>query len=129
PVTVPELWATICSVAGVDPTKRHQANPIPYVEANAQPIKEIVSPRNQLIDDLIRKLGSDDFPIRQQASEELEKFGGNAIPALRRAANAKLPLETIKRTEALIRRIEVGEKDWAEQLDRKWALLGRDKHR
>jgi hypothetical protein len=46
PVTVPEFWATICTLMGVDPTKRYKSNKgimVPLVETDAKPIAEVLA--------------------------------------------------------------------------------------
>jgi hypothetical protein len=62
-----------------------------------------------------------DFRSRQQASEELEKLGAPILPALRKAAPASSTLETKRRIENVVNRIEnallkTEEKRW-EDLD------------
>lgn len=58
----------------------------------------------QRIDELIRQLGDPDFNIRQHATQELEKIGEPALPALRQALNHKDP-EVVWRAQTLITRI------------------------
>jgi RNA polymerase sigma factor (sigma-70 family) len=131
PVTVPELWATICKVSGVDHSKRHKSNQdvmVSLVEAGTQPLQEVISGKNKRIGDLIGQLGSPDFQVRQQATDELEKFGAGALPALRRALDARLALEVNKRAESLIRRIETNEAQAADLLEKRWSALGGDRH-
>jgi hypothetical protein len=131
PVTAPELWATVCRLSGVDHSKRHKSNQgvmVSIVEANTQPIKEVLSPKNQLIVELIHRLDSQDFRTREQATEELEKFGAGALPALRRTATGKFSLEMTKRAQSLIKRIENSEAQLAEVMEKRWAALGREKH-
>jgi hypothetical protein len=45
PVSAADFLATICLALGVDPTKQNLSNigrPIPLVERNAQPIREVL---------------------------------------------------------------------------------------
>jgi hypothetical protein len=46
PVTVPDFLATVCSALGIDPGTQNQSNtgrPIPVVDADAKPVKELLS--------------------------------------------------------------------------------------
>jgi len=53
------------------------------------------------VQDLIRKLGSDDYATREQATEELRKIGPPAREALRKAAESDDP-EVRQRAQALL---------------------------
>jgi hypothetical protein len=66
---------------------------------------------------LVGQLGAADFSVRQDASNKLEKLGNPVIPLLRKAATGKLDVETKRRIELVITRIEEGilsaeEKHW-----------------
>jgi WD40 repeat protein len=52
---------------------------------------------------LIEDLDSDEFEVRDAAARELEKLGTAALPALRRAREAKLSLEAVRRIDALLK--------------------------
>jgi hypothetical protein len=46
PVGVPDLLATVCSLLGIDPTKKNQSNigrPIPIVDRGGKPIREVLA--------------------------------------------------------------------------------------
>jgi hypothetical protein len=78
-------------------------------------------PRPETLAKLIAQLNAADFRSRQQASEELEKLGAPILPALRKAAPAATALETKRRIENVVNRIEnallkTEEKRW-EDLD------------
>src|SRR6266850_340091 len=47
--------------------------------------KPDLTPQQQKIADLIKQLGADDFAKRDEASDELQKLGPEALPALREA--------------------------------------------
>ena len=47
--------------------------------------KPDITPQQQKIADLIKQLGADDFAKRDEASDELQKMGVEALPALREA--------------------------------------------
>jgi RNA polymerase sigma factor (sigma-70 family) len=51
---------------------------------------------------LLKKLESDQFAEREEATQELKKRGDSAEPALRKALQEKLPLETRRRLQALL---------------------------
>lgn len=87
---------------------------VPQEPAPADPIEQLVA-----------RLSSRDFPVRQKAAEELEKLGAAALPALDRVLKANPDLETKTRAERLVVRIK---HNIAEALDRKWAALGKEKH-
>src|SRR5438067_11772724 len=54
------------------------------------------------IQDLIRKLGSDDFTTREQASEELRKSGKTAREALQKAAEESEDPEVRQRAKDIL---------------------------
>ncbi len=54
------------------------------------------------VQDLIRKLGSEDYATREQASEELKKIGKPARPALQKAAEESDDPEVRQRAQALL---------------------------
>lgn len=54
------------------------------------------------IQDLIRKLGSDDFTTREQATEELKKAGKSARPALQKAADESEDPEVRQRARTIL---------------------------
>jgi hypothetical protein len=61
---------------------------------------------NERLRRLIADLDSDTFAVRDKATKELAKIGEGAAPALRAALKDKPSLETRKRLEELIQRIE-----------------------
>jgi WD40 repeat protein len=58
------------------------------------------------IDKLIRQLGSDDFDLREEASDKLAKVGEAALPALKAAAKEHRDVEIRRRAALLVERIE-----------------------
>lgn len=58
------------------------------------------------LEDLLTKLDSADFPVRQQAMAELEKLGEGAIPTLKKTLTGQVSLEARKRIEQLVQKLE-----------------------
>lgn len=54
------------------------------------------------VQDLIRKLGSEEYTVREQAQEELKKIGKSARPALQKAAEESDDPEVRQRAQALL---------------------------
>jgi hypothetical protein len=71
------------------------AGPAPAVQpapaADAPAAKAEPTPQQQKIAGLIQQLAADDFAKRDAASEELQKLGAEALPALREAAKSEDP--------------------------------------
>jgi hypothetical protein len=89
----------------VDPTK--QAEKIlndAKIKIDAESLKEFFRYRTlndvdrKKLNDLINKLGDDDFDIREEASDQLQRAGLAALPTLRFATKNK-DVETIRRIE------------------------------
>lgn len=59
---------------------------------------------------LFKKLESDQFAEREEATAELKKLGVSAAPALRQALQEKLPLETRRRVQALLDELDGSER-------------------
>jgi hypothetical protein len=68
----------------------------------AQPVQ----PPPEAVAKLIRQLSSEDFQTRQAASDKLEKLGPPVLPTLRKALKTEVELETRRRIERVIGRIE-----------------------
>ncbi len=58
------------------------------------------------LDALIQQLGSERFAEREKAAQELEKHDRSALDALTKAAQGPIELETKRRADALISRLE-----------------------
>src|SRR5262249_19978528 len=103
--TEDQLWADLASddaarafraMNGLSVTPRQAVDlfqkrlkPVPVVEE-----KEIAA--------LLDNLEADDFKLREQATQELEKIGEQALPLLKKALGAKPSLEARKRIERLV---------------------------
>lgn len=62
------------------------------------------------IQDLIKKLGSDDFSTREQAAEELKKAGKSARPALQKAAEESEDPEVRQRSKTILEEMAKADK-------------------
>jgi len=60
------------------------------------------------IQGLVRNLDDDVFAVRQAATEELEKLGELARPALNQVVRNKPSIEAARRADQLLRRLETG---------------------
>src|SRR5262249_45408319 len=74
---------------------------VPFVLEKIKPLPAIA----RKIDILLAELGDDRFPIREEASSELEKLGREAEPALRRVAEVTPSAEVRRRAEELLYRL------------------------
>jgi hypothetical protein len=61
----------------------------------------------ELINKLIQELGSSRFPVRDAASKQLEAIGEPALDTLRKAAKSSPDIETQRRIEKLVDRLEL----------------------
>jgi Tol biopolymer transport system component len=71
---------------------RKELKPAPIIEE-----KEIAA--------LLDKLSSDDFQVREQATEELTKIGERALPAMKKALAGGVALEARKRLERVVEQV------------------------
>ena len=62
------------------------------------------------IQELIKKLGSDDFTVREQATEDLKKAGKNAREALKKAADESEDPEVRQRARSILEELAKAEK-------------------
>jgi hypothetical protein len=70
--------------------------------------RRVEPPEEKEVARWLRDLDSPDFVTRQQASEELAKFGGLVEPALRKALSGQPPLETRRRIRQLLEQLAGG---------------------
>jgi hypothetical protein len=105
-----ELEARWADLAGADVATAYRAMGALVVARQAVPfLKERLQslPRQdrQRIDRLIADLDSDDFAVRERATEELANLGGLAKPALEKALANRTSLEVRQRAEKLLGRL------------------------
>jgi RNA polymerase sigma factor (sigma-70 family) len=81
---------------------------VPYLRARLHPVAPVDEKRLQ---QWVADLDSDQFAVREKATEELKKAGTVALRAMRKALDGKPSLETRRRLEQLIE-TQVRE-DWA----------------
>jgi RNA polymerase sigma factor (sigma-70 family) len=111
-LTRPRLEALWADLAGDDGARAYRAvwslaaaprQSVPFLETRLRPVPRLDS---QKVARLLADLDSDRFALRQQAAEELEKLESAAEPALRRALEGRRSLETRRRLERLLGRLE-----------------------
>jgi WD40 repeat protein len=80
--------------------------PGPSVELLRARLKPVPAPDPVRLERLLRDLSSDRFSVREAAVRELEKLGELAVPALQRLAANPPMLETQRRVEQLLVRVD-----------------------
>jgi len=80
---------------------------VPFLGEKLKPIAVVDSGRFAR---LLKKLESDQFAQREDATQELKKLGDAIEPALRKALQEKVPLETRRRMQALLDDLEGAER-------------------
>ncbi len=112
------LWETL---AGRDAEKAYRAiwtmanapeRSVPFLRDRLKPVPP-ADPK--LVARLIANLDSREFPIRSKSAQQLKQLGELAEPALQEALAGKLPLETRRRIEGILKWIDDRELS-AEQL-------------
>jgi WD40 repeat protein len=101
------LWAALAG----EPAKAYRAiwalseakDAAAFLRDKLAPVKPVTEERLQK---LIADLESETFAVRESATKALAELGENAAPAMRKTLTSKPPLETRKRLEDLIQRIE-----------------------
>jgi RNA polymerase sigma factor (sigma-70 family) len=79
---------------------------VPFLSEKLKPIAALDAERFAR---LLKKLESDQFSEREEATQELKKLGDAIEPALRKALQEKVPLETRRRFQALLDDLEGAE--------------------
>ncbi len=79
------------------------AHTVPYLRTRLHPIAPADEKRLQ---QWIADLDSDQFAVREKATSELGKLGAAALHAMRKALEAKPALETRRRLEPLVEKLE-----------------------
>jgi hypothetical protein len=105
-----ELDALSAELQG-DPGKAYQAmqklaaapgQAVAFLGKRLRPVEPVDA---QKLERLITDLTSDRFRVREQASQELERLGDVAVPALRKALEGGPELETRRRVEKLLEKL------------------------
>jgi RNA polymerase sigma factor (sigma-70 family) len=89
------------------------ARSVPFLAEHLRPAAVVGEKR---LSELIADLGSDDFAVREKATEELDKLGEAALDVLRKALARQPALDTRRRLEQLIEKQE--REDWFPSPDR-----------
>jgi hypothetical protein len=105
---LPRLWEQL---ADADAAKAHRAlwalvagsrQALPFLAEQVKP----VPPPDARTTALISQLESDQFAVRQKASEALEELGEAALPALRQKLTEKSGLDMRQRLEKLLEKLD-----------------------
>lgn len=105
---VEELWTDL---ADSDAGKAHRAilalrtAPKQVVPLLQERLRPAAAPEPQKLSQLIADLDSNEFAVRQRATDELEKLGELAQPALEKALAGKPTLEMRQRLELLLTKV------------------------
>ncbi|HEY7315458.1 MAG TPA: sigma-70 family RNA polymerase sigma factor [Gemmataceae bacterium] len=86
------------------------ASPAQAVPFLGGKLKAVVAVDAERFAGLLKKLESDQFREREEATRELKKLGDSAEPALREALKRNFPLETRRRLQALLDGLDTGER-------------------
>jgi hypothetical protein len=92
------VWRLVAAPDQAVPFLRKRLTPVPMTD-------------EKLAAQRIAELDSDDFTTRQQAGEELSKYGDTIIPALQRALHGKPALEARRRVQQLLDQA----RDWTDE--------------
>ena len=105
---VRRLFLTMCLIFSLNPSAKsdqpaEKGKDVPNKNepARAKPLDA------ELIKKLIQELGSSKLPVRDTASKQLEAIGEPALDTLRKAAKISPDIETRRRIEKLVDRIEM----------------------
>jgi WD40 repeat protein len=107
--TLEALWIDLASgdalKAGKAMDRLRQAGPAATAWLKGR-LKPIAPPDDYLLPKLLADLDSNEFGARERASQELERLGDLAVPALRQRLRSAPPLETARRVGQLLARLE-----------------------
>ncbi len=111
PLAEKELEQCWIDLAGADAAKAYRAiwklagapeQSVPFLKKRLRPV---VPPDPEQLHRLIADLGSNRFAVREKAYHELKEQAELAAPGLRKAAADKLPLETHRRVDQLLKQL------------------------
>lgn len=111
-LNAPELGGLWAALAGTDAEQAYRAvNSLTGAPAEAVPfLRERLQPARRLdrkmVDKWIAELDSDQFVVREKATEGLQGLGRQACPALRRVLGSKPSAEVRRRAQDLLEKME-----------------------
>jgi hypothetical protein len=92
-------YRAVCALAG-DPAR---SLPLLQKQLSTAPGR---GPTTEQIGRMVHDLDSDEWPVREKASADLEKSGARALPLLKKALDNPPSLEVRKRAQRLLRRLD-----------------------
>jgi hypothetical protein len=109
---LPALWADLASPdakKGRRAVETLIAAPGQAVPLLRERLKPAMTPDAKKLAALIADLGSDDFDRRLEAEQDLQRLGEIAGPALKKSLAANPPLESQRRIEGLLKKLNAAE--------------------
>jgi RNA polymerase sigma factor (sigma-70 family) len=112
PEKLTQLWTQLSGTAAEAHRSTHilssaPGQAVPFLGTKLKPIVGVDAARFAV---LRKKLESNEFREREDAAEELKKLGDSAEPALRKALQENLSLETRRRLQALLEELQGGDR-------------------
>jgi hypothetical protein len=91
---------------GMENMMANREQAVLFLRRHLRPVPVLTSQEQVRLIQLVNDLGSDHFRVRQQASEELDRFGEAAVAYLRTVLQNQPPLETRRRVQRLLEKHE-----------------------
>jgi RNA polymerase sigma factor (sigma-70 family) len=112
PEKLAELWKQLLGTAeeahsSMWPLIAAPSQTVPFLGEKLKPVAVLIAERFAR---LLKKLESDQFAQREEATQELKKLGDSIESALRKAIQEKVPLETRRRMQGLLDDLEGAER-------------------
>ncbi len=79
---------------------------VPYLRARLKPAVPVDEKK---LAQAVAELSSNNFTTRTKATQELERLGDLAVPALKKVLASTAPLETVRRVEPLLEKLTTGD--------------------
>ncbi|GIW78204.1 MAG: hypothetical protein KatS3mg105_0011 [Gemmatales bacterium] len=118
PIDLHGLWKELASLDGAPAYRaawsfvKRPEESVPFMREHLQMYIGVDAGR---IADLIDKLNDDNFMVRERASEELERLGQLASPALQQTLSKTRSLEVLRRIERILEKQKAPEITWPQQ--------------